>query len=153
MKYYKFFIDEQHQYRVFMQYRAQANNKKEPLVIRDFDLDLINKEEPAILEMVVGDVIGIYYEQTALSATGEKIYLDRREELSEEEIKQCISFVDRACVDREWDELLNQNSVDDQVEDFIKQFFEEEESPIEQKDFLAEFFAELDEESSDAEIN
>ena len=51
-----------------------------------------------------------------------------------------------------WDELLKPPSVDEQVEDFIKQFFEEEDERLEQKDFLAEFFDELEEEA-DKESN
>jgi len=51
-----------------------------------------------------------------------------------------------------WDELLKPPSVDEQVEDFIKQFFEEEDEPLEQKDFLAEFFDELEEEDAANEI-
>ena len=43
-------------------------------------------------------------------------------------------------------------TVDQQVEDFIKEFFEDdEEEPLEQKDFLAEFFAELEEEDKKEE--
>ena len=43
--------------------------------------------------------------------------------------------------------LLKPPSVDEQVEDFIKQFFEEDDEQLEQKDFLAEFFEELEQES------
>ena len=47
-------------------------------------------------------------------------------------------FVIRACVQEEWDELLKPPTVDQQVEDFIKEFFEDdEEEPLEQKDFLS----------------
>ena len=53
--------------------------------------------------------------------------------------------------------MLAPPSVDQQVEDFIKEFFEDEEDldnidndkPLDQKDFLAEFFAELEEDSKD----
>ena len=54
--------------------------------------------------------------------------------------------------EEEWDELLKPPTVDQQVEDFIKEFFEDdEEEPLEQKDFLAEFFAELEEEDDKKE--
>jgi hypothetical protein len=47
--------------------------------------------------------------------------------------------------------LIAPPTIDQQVEDFIKEFFEDEEfeneKPLEQKDFLAEFFAELEEDS------
>ena len=56
------------------------------------------------------------------------------------------------CVHEAYDELLKPPTVDQQVEDFIKEFFEdEEEEPLEQKDFLAEFFAELEEEENSKE--
>ena len=49
-----------------------------------------------------------------------------------------------------YDEILRPPTVDEQVEDFIKEFFEnEEEEPLEQKDFLAEFFAELESEDEE----
>ena len=53
-----------------------------------------------------------------------------------------------------WDELLKPPTVDQQVEDFIKEFFDEEEKdekPLEKKDFLAEFFQELEEEDKKEE--
>ena len=67
--------------------------------------------------------------------------------MTEEEISFCIDVVKNASIEEIWDELLKPPSVDEQVEDFIKQFFEEEDEPLEQKDFLAEFFEELEEEA------
>ena len=68
--------------------------------------------------------------------------------LTEDEIEFCVDTTKQACIEELWDELLKPPSVDEQVEDFIKQFFEEdEEQPLEQKDFLAEFFEELEEEA------
>jgi hypothetical protein len=57
---------------------------------------------------------------------------------------------ERACLNKEWDELLKPPTVDEQVEDFIKEFFDndEDDKPLEQKDFLAEFFAELENDST-----
>ena len=60
----------------------------------------------------------------------------------------------KACVREEWDEILKPPTVDQQVEDFIKEFFDEEEKneePLEKKDFLAEFFQELEEEDKKEE--
>ena len=37
-----------------------------------------------------------------------------------------------------------------QVEDFIKEFFDEEDKPLEKRDFLEEFFAELDDKDESA---
>ena len=50
------------------------------------------------------------------------------------------------CILEIYDELLKPPTIDEQVEDFIKEFFEEGDSePLEQKDFLAEFFEEISE--------
>ena len=56
-----------------------------------------------------------------------------------------LKLIDRACINNEFDYLNAPPSVDEQVEDFIKEFFDEEEKPLEKRDFLEEFFAELDE--------
>lgn len=49
-----------------------------------------------------------------------------------------------------YDEILKPPTIDEQVEDFIKEFFEEGDSePLEQKDFLAEFFEELSDDTQD----
>ena len=74
--------------------------------------------------------------------------------VSDENIDWIKTFVKCACLNEDYDDLIAPPSVDQQVDDFIKEFFEDDdlenlnnEKPLEQKDFLAEFFAELEEES------
>ena len=65
---------------------------------------------------------------------------------NQEDLDWIETFVKRCCLDMAHDELLKPPSVDEQVEDFIKEFFENEESEaLEQKDFLADFFDEVTE--------
>ena len=98
--------------------------------------------------MVQGIVTNIYYEQRGDFIITEKKDINNNvQPLTEDEIIFCVETAKKACVDELWDDLLKPPSVDEQVEDFIKQFFEEEDEPLEQKDFLAEFFEELEEEA------
>ena len=103
--------------------------------------------------MVKGTITNIYYEQRGdFIITEKKDINNTLVPLTEDEITFCVETVKKACIEETWDELLKPPSVDEQVEDFIKQFFEEEDEPLEQKDFLAEFFDELEEEA-DKESN
>ena len=100
--------------------------------------------------MVAGTITNIYYEQRGDFVVSEKKDINNDiVPLTEDEIIFCVETVKKACIDELWDELLKPPSVDEQVEDFIKQFFEEDDEPLEQKDFLAEFFDELEDESSE----
>ena len=148
MKYIKFNIDEMHQRMVFCEYRDFTNGKG-PMLVRAFPLDTIAEKEPKINELVEGDIIGIYYEQKGATSIMETQYLDRVDGIEDEDVEYIINFVEKACVQEQWDELLKPPTVDQQVEDFIKEFFDEDEKseePLEKKDFLAEFFQELEEE-------
>ena len=77
--------------------------------------------------------------------------------IDDEDIAHLIDLTKKICLKEVYDELLAPPSVDQQVEDFIKEFFEDEEDlddidndkPLDQKDFLAEFFAELEDDSKD----
>ena len=152
MEYIKFNIDEMNQEMVFCEYREIANGKKGPMLTRAFPLDKIGDLEPKLLELVAGEIISVYYERRNNTCVKETQYLDYAESIDDENVEWMESFVKRACIEEEWDELLKPPSVDQQVEDFIKEFFEdEEEEPLEQKDFLAEFFAELEEDDKKEE--
>ena len=152
MEYIKFNIDEMNQEMVFCEYREITDGTKGPMLTRAFPLDKIGDLEPKLLELVAGEITGIYYERRNNTCVKETKYLDDVESIDDEHIEWMESFVKRACVEEEWDELLKPPSVDQQVEDFIKEFFEdEEEEPLEQKDFLAEFFAELEEDDKKEE--
>ena len=150
MEYIKFEIDELTNNSVFCQYREITEEGKGPLLQRSFPIEKIAEEVPDIPRMVKGTITNIYYEQRGDFVITEKKDINNTiVPLSEDEIIFCVETVKKACIDELWDELLKPPSVDEQVEDFIKQFFEEEDEPLEQKDFLAEFFDELEDESSE----
>ena len=150
MKYYKVNIDEMHQEKVFFEYREITEEVKEPLITRAFPLAKLGALEPKFLDLVAGSIIGIYYESRGTSEVRETNWLDKRETISDEDVEWLINATERACLNKEWDDILKPPTVDEQVEDFIKEFFDNDEDnkPLEQKDFLAEFFAELENEST-----
>jgi len=152
MKYIKFNIDEMHQRMVFCEYRDFTEGKG-PMLTRAFPLDAIAEQEPKINELIVGNEIGMYYELKGSTEVRETQYLERIDSIDDEIVEWIKEFVERACVQGLWDELLKPPTVDQQVEDFIKEFFDEEENqeePLEKKDFLAEFFQELEDDDKEA---
>ena len=149
MEYIKFEIDELTNNQVFCQYREITEEGKGQLLSRSFPIEKLSEEIPEISKMVHGTITNIYYEQR-----GDFIITEKKDinnvivPLTEDEIEFCVDTTKQACIEELWDEFLKPPSVDEQVEDFIKQFSEEdEEQPLEQKDFLAEFFEELEEEA------
>ena len=147
MEYIKFNIDEMNQQQVFCEFREINDGKKSPKIARAFPLELLGQQEPKVLEMVAGEIIGVYYEKRGNTQVKEINYLDHSESIEDEEVEWIEEFVKKVCIHEIYDELLKPPTVDQQVEDFIKEFFEDEEDePLEQKDFLAEFFAELESE-------
>ena len=155
MSYKKISIDELHADKVFCEYREITKEGKGPLIIKSFDLDKIGEVEPKVKEMVAGDIISVYYEQMGTRPPHTEVqWLDGNIELlSEADQDYLVKLIDRACNNNEFDYLNAPPSVDEQVEDFIKEFFDEEEKPLEKRDFLEEFFAELDEEDKDKEAD
>ncbi len=153
MEYLKFNIDEMNQKMLFCQYRDLSQGKHSPPMIqRAFPLEKILEAAPELLKLTEGEEIGMYYENKGELEISERIFITHRDPLDSETIDFIKTFITRACIDEEFDELLKPPTVDQQVEDFIKEFFEnEEEEPLEQKDFLAEFFAELEEETETKE--
>jgi|TARA_R110001592_G_scaffold2002_5_gene12575 hypothetical protein len=145
MEYMKFHIDEMDQEFVFFEYRLIEEDTKTPLISRAFPFSKIIEREPKIQELVAGPIIGIYYEQRGSNLVSERQWLDRIEPLEPELIDWIITLTKKVCIQEVYDELLKPPTIDEQVEDFIKEFFEEGDSePLEQKDFLAEFFEELE---------
>jgi hypothetical protein len=145
MEYIKFEIDELTNNSVFCEYREVNENGKGELKTRSFPLEKISEEVPQVPEMVAGIITNIYYEQRGAQVITEKKDINGLViPLTDEEQEFCVSMAKEACINEKWDELLKPPSVDEQVEDFIKQFFEEDDEPLEQKDFLAEFFEELE---------
>jgi hypothetical protein len=153
MEYFKIAIDEDNAKTVYCEYRDLSKGKSSPLKVRSFPLDIIGEKEPKIFEMVEGDITDIYYEEFngEVKASEVKWFLGNKEQNSEEDVDWLKSFVKCACLNEDYDDLIAPPSVDQQVEDFIKEFFDDEEfeneKPLDQKDFLAEFFAELEEDS------
>lgn len=151
MEYYKVHIDEDDSFTAYFEYRKLEKGVKNPMLRKNFPIDILGEEEPRILELVEGEVTDIYYEeregQMLASEIKEiNIIVDK---IKEEDVTYLKDLVKRTCVDNEYDSLIAPPTVDQQVEDFIKEFFEnDDEEPLEQKDFLAEFFAELEEDDS-----
>jgi len=146
MEYMKFHIDEMDQEFVFFEYRKIEEDIKGPLISRAFPFSKILEREPKLQELVAGAIVGIYCEQRGCSGiVSERQWIDRVEPLEADLINWIIALVKKICVEEVYDELLKPPTIDEQVEDFIKEFFEEGDSePLEQKDFLAEFFEELE---------
>jgi hypothetical protein len=156
MEYFKFHIDEDDAKTVYCEYRDLSKGKSSPLLVRSFPLDIIGDKEPKIIEMVEGDITDVYYEEFngEVRASEVKWFLGEVDSISDENIDWIKTFVTCACINEDYDDLIAPPSVDQQVEDFIKEFFEDDdlenldnEKPLDQKDFLAEFFAELEEDS------
>ena len=139
-----------YQEKVFFEYREITEEVKGSLISRAFNLDSLGKLEPKFLELVDGPIIGVYYESRGTSEVRETIWLEKRDTISDDNVVWLKAACERACITKEWDELLKPPTVDEQVEDFIKEFFDndEDDKPLEQKDFLAEFFADLENEQS-----
>ena len=151
MSYFKMHIDELHSDNVFCEFREITKEGKGPMKIKSFSLDKMAEVVPKVKEMVAGDIVGVYYEKRGTQDAYTEIqWLDgNREPVNEEDQEWCIDMIRRACIDNEFDYLNAPPSVDEQVESFIKEFFDEEDDkPLEKKDFLEEFFA-IDDEDTD----
>ena len=148
MEYIKVHIDEMFQKFIFFEYRLIEEDKSNDLVSRAFPFAKLIEREPHIENLVKGTIIGIYYEQRGSNIVSERQWLDKSEELDKDTIDYIKQLAIKVCVDLAYDEILKPPTIDEQVEDFIKEFFEEGDSePLEQKDFLAEFFEELSDDS------
>jgi len=92
-----------------------------------------------------GDVYFIYIEQPVNVTT--KSWLDGSIQiLTKEEQTICDDIANKA-IAGSYDDLNKPPSNDEQVQKFIDEFFSEtENTPVQQKDLLAEFFAEIEEE-------
>ena len=140
--YLKVFIDENSQHIAYFGYKEYFEDKTELLKTRVFPLDVLGEKEPKILELVAGPVIGIYYERISKDNTVcETQYGFKVEGISEDTIEYLDALCKEIVLESKYDDLLKPPSVDEQVEDFIKEFFENDDTEaLEQKDFLAEFF-------------
>tara|TARA_A100000172_G_scaffold71037_1_gene51516 strand:- start:953 stop:1414 length:462 start_codon:yes stop_codon:yes gene_type:complete len=137
---------------VYANYRKFERGEKGEQIERSFPFDKFIELEPKLGEILAGSCYSVYLEESPSMSVYEKKFLDDtpNAELTEEEITYFKDLTKRACIDEEWDDLLKPPSVDEQVEDFIKEFFEDgEDEGVEQKDYLEEFFKELEVEDSD----
>lgn len=144
-KYIKFMVDDIRQQMVFFELIPLEETKLET---RAIPLTKLLEVEQRLAEYLEGETVGIYFEHTSDRRVEEKIFLDRVEAVEPDVLEYVIQLTFRACVDKEFDELLKPPSIDEQVEDFIAEFFTDDESEeLDQKDFLEEFFSELEEDA------
>lgn len=134
---------------VYCYFRDTSENKKNSGIERHFSYDNFTDKEPELKNMLDGDIYSIYLEDNYT----EKKFLDGSiKPLTDLETTYVKNLVKRVCVDLEFDTLLV-TTIDDQINSFIKEFFEEttidapskENTVDNQKDFLAEFFKDLEE--------
>ena len=159
MEYIKCVISDSSNPYAYFAYKNYDEGKNAEIKSRNFPLELIIDHDPKLKELVSGDDIDtVYYEQkkhtTVNMITDDGLTVGS---IDDEDIAHLIDLTKKICLKEVYDELLAPPSVDQQVEDFIKEFFEDEEDlddidndkPLDQKDFLAEFFAELEDDSKD----
>ena len=135
---------------VYCSYRKFEKGEKGTQIERSLPFDKFIESETKLGEILEGSCYSVFMGEKPEMQMYEKKFLDDtpNTDLTEEEKDYFRDLVTRACVEEEWDELLKPPSVDEQVEDFIKEFFEDTESEeLEQKDYLEEFFKELEEDS------
>ena len=135
---------------VYCSYRKFEKGEKGTQIERSLPFDKFIESENKLGEILEGSCYSVYMEEKPEMQIYEKKFLDDtpNTDLTEEEKGYFREVVKRAFVNEELDELLKPPSVDEQVEYFIKEFFEDTESEeLEQKDYLEEFFKELEEDS------
>jgi hypothetical protein len=126
---------------VYCFYRDTSEIKKSTGIERTFSYDSFIEKEPKLKSMLEGDVCSIYLQD---DYTEKKAVDGTHESLSEDEASYIKELVVRACSNLEFDDLLKPPSIDDQIDNFIKEFFDENENADTQKDFLAQFFDEIE---------
>jgi hypothetical protein len=128
---------------VYCYYRNLSEGKQSTAVERTFAYDKFIEKEPKLAEYLEGDIYSLYIED---NYTEQKSLDGSYGPLSDECVSYCKELVTKACQGLAYDELLTPPSIDEEIDSFIKEFFDEEDEPAEQKDFLADFFKELEEE-------
>ena len=151
--YLKFHIDEMKQQKVFVQFKEIIPGEKTSMQERAIPLDLLAEKEPKLLEMVAGEIIGVYYERRGKDNVVSEVQNGIvNVPILEEDVQYIEELSIKIAVEKKYDDLLKPPTVDEQVEDFIKEFFENDQTePLEQKDFLAEFFDDISETTDDTE--
>jgi hypothetical protein len=130
---------------VYLAIRNVTQGKKSAnLVERTFPYDKFIELEPELAVLLEGDAYYIFLQDNHT----EKKFLDGTlVKLTEKEINYIKSLINKACIDLAYEDSFKAPSVDDQIEDFIKEFFEDEvvESKDSGEEFLENFFKELKE--------
>jgi len=126
---------------VYCFYRDISEGKKSAAVERTFSYESFSDLEPKLKSMLEGDIFSIYLED---SYTEKKSIDGSYEPLNEDETSYIRDLVIRACSKLEFDELLKPPSIDDQIDSFIKEFFDENKSSESQNDFLSQFFNDIE---------
>ena len=128
---------------IYCYYRDTSENKKNPGIERTFPFDEFIEKESRLKEMLEGDVYSIYLQD---SYTEKKSLDGTFIPLEESEIEYITDIVKKACITFDYDDLLNKTLVDDQIDKFIKEFFDKptENQTNTQDDFLAQFFKDIE---------
>lgn len=141
---------------VYCYFRDTSENKKNSGIERQFSYDTFVEKEPVLKSMLEGDIYSIYLED---SYTEKKSVDGSYTSLTDYETEYVKDLVKRACVDLDFDNLLV-STIDDQINNFIKEFFEETNTsntttPLidTQRDFLEEFFKDIEDTHNTEEID
>jgi hypothetical protein len=141
---------------VYCYFRDISENKKNSGIERQFSYDTFVEKEPVLKSMLEGDIYSIYLED---SYTEKKSVDGSYTSLTDYETEYVKDLVKRACVDLDFDNLLV-STIDDQINNFIKEFFEETNTsstttPLidTQRDFLEEFFKDIEDTHNTEEID
>lgn len=141
---------------VYCYFRDISENKKNSGIERQFSYDTFVEKEPILKSMLEGDIYSIYLED---SYTEKKSVDGSYTSLTDYETEYVKDLVKRACVDLDFDNLLV-STIDDQINNFIKEFFEETNTsntttPLidTQRDFLEEFFKDIEDTHNTEEID
>lgn len=128
---------------IYCYYRDTSENKKNPGIERTFPFEEFLEKESRLKEMLEGDVYSIYLQD---SYTEKKSLDGSLVPLSDEETEYILEIVKKACITFDYDELLTRTLVDDQIDKFIRDFFDKpaEDQANVQDDFLAQFFKDIE---------
>lgn len=132
---------------VYCAYTKYSDEERQPLIEEIFSYEKMVEHEPRLAEILKGPVCSIYIEGVGNNLYTELKYVDNRHTpMNDDDVRYCIDLVKEVCINKKYEELNKPPSIDKQLEDFIENFFDEEEekAPLEQKDFLEDFFAEVE---------
>jgi len=142
MEYIKFNAIDMDNKLVYCAYRSFTTLEKGEMIQKSFPYDAFIAVEPKVAKLMEGLVYSIYLEQP--KNYDEKKSMDGSiTGLTDEEIDICVKIVKKACIGEEYDDILKPPSVEEQVEGFLKDFYEDVDSPLETKNYMEEFFNDI----------